>query len=101
EVVFDAAHTYRGDLVVTLTSPSGTISLLAEVHNDSNDNYSSWVFTTKRAWDESSLGNWTLKVADQGAEDVGTWGSWKLNIFGTASTTTPTLAIAATNANQT
>ncbi|MFM6917896.1 MAG: S8 family serine peptidase, partial [Dolichospermum sp.] len=101
EVVFDAAHTYRGDLVVTLTSPSGTISRLAEVHNDSNDNYSSWVFTTKRAWDESSLGNWTLKVADQGAQDVGTWGSWKLNIFGTSSTTTPTLEIAATNANQT
>ena len=97
EVVFDAAHTYRGDLVVTLTSPSGTISRLAEVHNDSNDNYSSWVFTTKRAWDESSLGNWTLKVADQVAQDVGTWGSWKLNIFGTG-TALPVVTVAATDA---
>jgi subtilisin-like proprotein convertase family protein/Ca2+-binding RTX toxin-like protein len=97
EVVFDAAHTYRGDLVVTLTSPSGTISRLAEVHNDSNDNYSSWVFTTKRAWDESSLGNWTLNVADQVAQDVGTWGSWKLNIFGTG-TALPVVTVAATDA---
>ncbi|MBD2568872.1 S8 family serine peptidase [Anabaena lutea] len=87
EIVFDATHTYRGDLVISLTSPSGTVSRLAEDRNDSNDNYSSWKFTTKRDWDESSLGNWTLNVSDRFIQDVGTWNSWRLNIFGTNFTT--------------
>ena len=83
EVVFDAEHTQRGDLEVTLVSPDGTESILAETHSDVNDNYNSWVFTSNRHWDESSLGDWTLEVTDNSTGETGTWNSWQLNVYGT------------------
>jgi subtilisin-like proprotein convertase family protein len=83
EVVFDADHTQRGDLEVTLTSPDGTESILAETHRDVNDNYDSWTFTSNRHWDESSLGDWTLEVTDNTTGETGTWNSWQLNVYGT------------------
>ena len=83
EVVFDAEHTQRGDLEVTLTSPDGTESILAETNRDVNDDYDSWVFTSARHWDESSLGDWTLEVSDNTTGETGTWNDWQLNIYGT------------------
>ena len=83
EVVFDAEHTQRGDLEITLTSPDGTESILAETHRDPNDNYDRYVFTSARHWDESSLGDWTLNVADNTTGETGTWNSWQLNLYGT------------------
>jgi subtilisin-like proprotein convertase family protein len=83
EVVFDADHTQRGDLEVTLTSPDGTESILAETHRDVNDNYDSWTFTSNRHWDESSMGDWTLEVTDNTTGETGTWNSWQLNVYGT------------------
>ena len=85
EVVLNATHTYRGDLRVVLTSPAGTESVLAETHGDNGDNYSSWVFTTVRNWDELSYGEWTLTISDGFNFDVGTFDSWQLNFYGTAS----------------
>jgi len=84
EVVFDATHTFRGDLEVVLTSPSGTQSVLAELHGDDGDNYTSWVFTSMRHWDESSLGDWTLEVRDLFSTDTGTLNSWRLVLNGTS-----------------
>ena len=84
EVVFDAAHTARGNLEVVLTSPDGTDSILAETHNDSDNNYPSWIFTSARHWGESSLGEWTLKVSDEAFGETGTWNFWELNIYGTS-----------------
>ncbi|MEE2759220.1 MAG: S8 family serine peptidase, partial [Candidatus Thermoplasmatota archaeon] len=43
EVYVDIDHTYRGDLVITLTSPSGTESVLAQKQSDSNNNYRDWM----------------------------------------------------------
>ncbi len=83
EVVFDADHTYRGDLEITLTSPDGTESILAEQRSDSGRDYDNWVFTSARHWDESSLGDWTLTVADTLGVYSGTWNSWELNVYGT------------------
>jgi len=83
EIVFNATHTYRGDLEVELTSPSGTKSLLATRRSDNGANYSSWMFTSARHWGESSQGAWTLRVADRAAADVGTWNSWQINVHGT------------------
>ena len=83
EVVFDAQHTQRGDLEITLTSPDGTESILAETHRDVNDDFDSWVFTSARHWDESSLGDWTLEVTDNITGETGTWHDWQLNIYGT------------------
>jgi subtilisin-like proprotein convertase family protein len=77
------SHTYRGDLAITLTSPSGMSSRLAEKRSDSNDNYSNWSFSSVRHWGESSSGVWTLKIADTAASDTGTLTAATLTLFGT------------------
>ena len=82
EVRFDADHTYRGDLEITLTSPDGTESRLAEKHEDNNNNFNEWVFSSMLHWDESSDGVWTLEVNDRGNGDTGTWNHWELVIHG-------------------
>jgi subtilisin-like proprotein convertase family protein len=89
EIVFDATHTYRGDLSIVLTSPDGTQSILAEPRADSGDDYSNWVFTSARHWGESSAGQWTLTVRDLVARDLGTFNSWRINVHGTSSATRP------------
>jgi Ca2+-binding RTX toxin-like protein len=89
QITFDATHTFRGDLEVTLTSPAGTRSVLTERHNDSGDDFSNWVMTTVHSWDESSVGTWTLQVRDRSALDVGTFNSWQLSLFGTVAQVTP------------
>lgn len=83
EVMFDATHSYRGDIVVSLVSPDGTESRLSEKHSDSGNDWSNWVFTSNRHWDEIADGNWTLKVKDSGNGDTGTWDAWSLSIHGT------------------
>lgn len=83
EVVLTATHGDRGDLRVILTSPDGTQSVLAEPHGDQSNDYRSWTFTTNRHWDEIAKGTWTLRVTDEKGGVVGTFNSWKLNIYGT------------------
>lgn len=79
-------HAARGDLEISLTSPSGTVSRLAEVRNDTNANYPSWTFSSVRNWGELSSGTWTLKVADRSGTNssVGTLTSAELKVFGTS-----------------
>jgi len=84
EVVLNAHHTYRGELKVILTAPSGTQSILAEYHDDDYDDYTSWKFMTVRDWGELSAGTWTLKITDTKGLDFGTFDSWQLNLYGTA-----------------
>jgi subtilisin family serine protease len=93
EVQFNATHTFRGDVELVLTSPSGTSSILAEQHlGDSGDNIN-WLYTSARHWDELSMGTWSLRVRDGYSGDVGTWGSWSLRIHGTAIPEPTTLAV--------
>lgn len=88
EVVFDATHTYRGDLRVVLTSPDGTQSVLAEPRVDNGANYSNWVFTSARHWGEAAAGQWTLSVQDLFNLDLGTWNHWQINLYGTSNAPT-------------
>ncbi len=83
EVYFTAAHSYWGDLEITLTSPEGTESILAEAHISGNGSYDNWRFGSVRHFGESSRGDWTLKVKDLQAGDVGTLESWTVKIYGT------------------
>lgn len=93
EVVFNATHTYRGDLQIVLTSPSGTRSYLATQHlTDSGANFTNWVFSSVRNWGENSVGTWTLQVSDLFAADVGTFQNWTLNLYGTPADTPPVLS---------
>ena len=83
------SHTARGNLAITLTSPSGVASRLAEVHGDTGNDYADWTFMTVHDWGENSAGTWTLKIADlsnTGNTTGGTLGAAELKIFGSAGT---------------
>lgn len=83
EVKIDVDHSWRGDLGITLISPSGTRSdLLAFRPDDLNDDIDSFVFTTVRNWDEESAGVWTLEVYDNWGGAQGILKSWQLTIYG-------------------
>ena len=64
EVYFTAASGRRGDLNIKLTSPVGTVSVLATEHGDSNRDFNNWKFSSCDHWGESAVGTWTLSVAD-------------------------------------
>jgi len=84
-VTVNINHTARGNLKVTLTSPSGTVSRLAEVHSDTNDNYANWTFMTVRNWGENAVGTWQLKVTDESNSSNSTGGTLTLatmEVFG-------------------
>jgi subtilisin family serine protease len=84
EVFFTAGHDYWGDLEITLTSPGGTDSILAEQHNSKRtDGYTNWRFGTVRHFGETSAGNWTLVVKDLDPVYDGIFEYWKLKIYGT------------------
>lgn len=77
----DITHTWIGDLIVTLTSPSGTVATL---HNraggnadDINETFNSSAFNG-----EVATGDWTLTVSDNVASDTGTLNAWALNFTG-------------------
>jgi uncharacterized repeat protein (TIGR01451 family) len=88
-VTVSITHTYRGDLAITLTAPSGTQSRLAEKHSDSGDDYANWKFMSVRHWGENSQGTWTVKIADLAAADVGTLTSIRMDIYGTSQSPPP------------
>jgi len=76
QVTVDITHTYRGDLVIDLVAPDGSVYGLKASSNDSADN----VKTTYsvNASSEAANGIWKLKVQDVAAQDTGTVNSWKL-----------------------
>jgi subtilisin-like proprotein convertase family protein len=82
ELILNADHNYVGDLEITLTSPSGTASLLSKKRNDSQDDLVDYVFTTHRSWGESSDGVWTVKIADRAAGTSGTWQDFRIVVYG-------------------
>ena len=82
EVFVNISHTYRSDLEIILTSPSGTQSVLAEEHSDGSNNFHDWMFSTVHNWDELSTGDWTLSVEDVSGGDSGTFDDWELVIAG-------------------
>ena len=83
DVIVDIPHNFRGDLALTLTSPSGHQSILSEKHDDENNDYNNWRFGSVQHWGEDSRGMWTLSVEDQGYGDTGTFEEWELIIHGT------------------
>jgi len=77
QVGVDITHTYRGDLVISLVAPDGTVyALKASSTSDSADNVSATY--TVDASSETANGTWKLRVQDVAASDTGTINSWKL-----------------------
>lgn len=82
-VRLSATHPFRGNLRVELISPSAMTSVLAIVHNDSGDHYSSWPFMSVQHWGEAAAGAWTVRVADRTASNTGTLTAVSLTLYGT------------------
>ena len=99
-VTFDASHAYRGDIEVTLTSPSGMQSRLAEAHGDGNADYNNWTFSSVRHWGELSVGTWSVNVADRAATDTGTLRNLEVRLYGTETDVSNRPPVIATSASQ-
>ncbi|MDG4862323.1 M4 family metallopeptidase [Streptomyces sp. T-3] len=77
KVDVDIIHTWRGDLVVDLVAPDGTVyNLKPFSSSDSADNVKAQY--TVNASSEVAAGTWKLRVQDRAAQDTGYINSWKL-----------------------
>ncbi|MDX6761588.1 MULTISPECIES: M28 family metallopeptidase [Streptomyces] len=76
KVDVNIVHTYRGDLVVDLVAPDGTVYNL---HNRSGGSADNIVGSyTVNASSEVANGVWNLRVRDAAAQDIGYINSWKI-----------------------
>ncbi len=73
----DIAHSQRGDLVVTLTSPSGKSAVISNREGGKEDNIKG-SFDLSQFAGEKTKGDWTLTVEDKAKRHVGTLNSWGL-----------------------
>jgi subtilisin-like proprotein convertase family protein len=77
KVGVNIAHTYRGDLVVSLVAPDGTVYPLEDfADNDGTDNVSKTY--TVNASAEVANGTWKLRVRDIATQDTGKIDAWNL-----------------------
>ena len=89
EVDLDLSHSWIGDLVVTLTSPDDTTSVLVNrpgvsptsMWGSSQDNID-FTLTSTHHWGETGAGTWTLAVSDLVGGDSGVLNSWTLRLLG-------------------
>ncbi|XP_070599102.1 neuroendocrine convertase 1 isoform X1 [Erythrolamprus reginae] len=81
-------YSRRGDLHVTLTSPSGTKTvLLAERQRDKSPyGFKDWDFMSVHTWGEDPTGTWILKIIDTSKriQNEGRIVNWKLILHGTS-----------------
>lgn len=77
KVGVDIKHTYRGDLVLTLVAPDGTVYPLEDFSNsDSADDVLKTY--TVNASSEVANGTWKLRVQDIASQDTGRVDAWNL-----------------------
>ena len=84
-VKVEITHTYIGDLVVEILAPSGQSAILHSRSGTSKDNLTMSYSTESTAAlevlkGEEIKGNWTLRVKDLAAVDVGTLDKWSLQL---------------------
>ncbi|KAJ0056546.1 hypothetical protein NL108_010374 [Boleophthalmus pectinirostris] len=84
-------HPRRGDLEISLISPSGTRSqLLAKrLYDGSNQGFRNWEFMSVHFWGEKAEGSWTLEIKDcpsklRNTEVLGNLKEWSLTLYGTS-----------------
>nr|WP_245816211.1 S8 family serine peptidase [Lentzea albidocapillata] len=71
-------HTYKGDLVVDLVAPDGTVVNLHNRSGGSTDNINETY--TRNLSGEAANGTWTLRVRDAAYWDTGTLNNWTLDV---------------------
>ena len=81
-------HASRGQIEVTLTSPSGMVSQLSTQRPADTFAGLFWKYTSVRHWGESATGTWTVTVSDKIAGTTGTLNTLILTLYGSNSATT-------------
>ena len=108
-VYIDITHTYVGDLIVKVISPTGTEVTLHNRGGGSTDNIQTWYDTNTAESGpgklsdligENGSGTWKVFVSDSASQDTGQLNTWKLEItsYGQPSDTTAPAAISNLNA---
>lgn len=64
-------HPLRGDLRITLVSPSGTKSVLQKLNDDTTPGPVDWTYTSTRHFFESSHGDWVVSFSDLAPDNAG------------------------------
>ncbi|MNL20917.1 Microbial serine proteinase precursor [compost metagenome] len=79
-----ATHADISELALELTSPSGTKSIVVNARNAMVGlaNYQGETLLSNAFYQESSAGNWTLRVVDAKGGNAGTLTKWSLNFVG-------------------
>ena len=75
-------HPLRGDLRITLVSPSGTRSVLQRYNGDTSPGPEDWTYYSTHHFYESSAGNWEIYFSDEGQGNSGAVQSVSLIISG-------------------
>ena len=79
----------RGDLIISLTSPMKTTSILLprRPRDDSTEGFQSWSFMSVQFWAENPIGQWTLNISYTGSVQYppAILKSWALVLYGTDS----------------
>ena len=88
EVYLDVTHTYQGDLLATLISPTGTTVVLHNRTGTTTDDILGWYpteLTPAESLDtfvgEDAGGDWTLFISDTAGGDTGTLNEWCLKVY--------------------
>ncbi|KAF7338016.1 PHOMO B domain-containing protein [Mycena venus] len=81
-------HGKRGDVEVELRSPTGIRSVLAgkRTGDSATTGYPGWTFMSVKHWGENPVGEWTIKVSDQGpgSKFNGSFLGWNMVFWGSA-----------------
>jgi Ca2+-binding RTX toxin-like protein/subtilisin-like proprotein convertase family protein len=83
QITWSAAHTYSGDLVIELISPTGTVSYLHDRAGGAAD-LGNWIFTSRAHLGELATGNWTVRITDRAAGDIGTISGITVRAYGSS-----------------
>lgn len=81
-VKVNALHSARGDLRITLTSPSGVTSVLQTINPDTTLGPRNWTYISTHHFFESSRGQWRVRISDEDEKGSGRITSCELVIFG-------------------
>ncbi|ALN59197.1 peptidase, families S8 and S53/PKD domain/proprotein convertase P-domain protein [Lysobacter enzymogenes] len=76
QVAVNIVHSYKGDLIVDLVAPDGSVYNLHNRTGSSTDNINQ-TFTVNLS-SEALNGTWKLRAADRAAQDVGRIDSWSV-----------------------
>jgi subtilisin-like proprotein convertase family protein len=90
EIQINMTHQKVGDLVIQLTSPDNTTSILLNRPPSTISYNAAWSFSTTHDWGENALGTWTLTIEDKASGYTGKITDWTLKLYGDADSSNDT-----------